>query len=323
MADNLNLRRVLTNALFSPIRESNSWSGSVQRTPSLHALRAFEAAARLGSFARASDGLGLTPSAISHQIRALEKHFGRPLFVRAGRQVILTTDGERLLAALSQAFNIIHEACAELSPPARKQDLRVHCTPSFAAKWLGPRLPRFLAQNPAINIRLSSNAEPLDLLHHDELDIVIAYGAVRKSAGLTVQSLGSEEIAALCSPAYATAHAKALDVARATHLESSLSPVRWADWFRLNGQRMPAAAAGPAFDRGSLVVAAAVQGLGVALETVRFAEAELAAGSLVRFGGERFRSIHRDMHFLCYRTGDQNALKVRKFCEWVMAESIV
>ncbi|MFX9058102.1 transcriptional regulator, partial [Acinetobacter baumannii] len=71
----------------------------------------------------------------------MEKHFGRPLFMRAGRQVILTTDGERLLAALSQAFNTIHAACAELSPPVRKQDLRVHCTPSFAAKWLGPRLP--------------------------------------------------------------------------------------------------------------------------------------------------------------------------------------
>lgn len=292
----------------------------MQRTPSLHALRAFEAAARLGSFARASEDLRLTPSAISHQIRALEKHFGRPLFVRAGRQVILTTDGERLLAALSQAFNIIHAACAELSPPVRKQDLRVHCTPSFAAKWLGPRLPRFLAQHPAINIRMSSNAEPLDLLRHDQIDIVIAYGSVLKGSGLTVRPLGSEEITALCSPAYAKAHAKAHDFEHLTRLESLLSPVRWSDWFRLNGLAMPSAAAGPSFDRGSLVVAAAVQGLGVALETLRFAEAELAAGSLVRFGGDRFRGIGREMHFLCYRTRDQNAPKVRKFCEWVLGE---
>ena len=80
----------------------------MQRTPSLHALRAFEAAARLGSFARASEELHLTPSAISHQVRALETHFGRALFLRASRQVILTPDGERLLAALSQAFSIIH-----------------------------------------------------------------------------------------------------------------------------------------------------------------------------------------------------------------------
>jgi LysR family transcriptional regulator, glycine cleavage system transcriptional activator len=295
----------------------------VLRTPSLHALRAFEAAARLGSFARASEDLRLTPSAISHQIRALETHFGRPLFVRAGRQVILTTDGERLLAALSQAFNIINSACAELSPPASKQDLRVHCTPSFAAKWLGPRLPNFLAQNPAINIRMSSNAEPIDLLQQDQIDIVIAYGAVRKTSGVTVQSLGPEEIAALCSADYAKAytHTKVQNVERVTRLESSLSPVRWSDWFRLNGLRLPHAAVGPSFDRGSLVVAAAVQGLGVALETVRFAEAEIAAGSLVRFGGERFQSIRRDMHFLCCRTHEQTSPKIQKFREWVLAET--
>lgn len=295
----------------------------MQRIPSLHALRAFEAAARLGSFARASEQLRLTPSAISHQIRALEQHFGRPLFVRAGRQVILTTDGERLLAALSQAFNIIHAACAELSPATSKQDLRVHCTPSFAAKWLGPRLPSFLAHNSAINIRMSSSAEPFDLLRHDEIDIVVAYGSVRKNSGLTVQPLGTEEIAALCSAEYAKAHSpsKAHNVERMTRLDSSLSPVRWSDWFRLNGLAIPTAPSGPSFDRGSLVVAAAVQGLGVALETLRFAEAELVAGSLVRFGGDDFRSIRREMHFLCFRTRDQSAPKIRKFCNWVLAEA--
>lgn len=293
----------------------------MQRIPSLHALRAFEVAARLGSFARASEELRLTPSAISHQIRALEKHFRRPLFVRAGRQVILTTDGERLLTALSQAFGIISSACTEMSPPVRKQDLRVHCTPSFAAKWLGPRLPNFLAQNPTINIRMSSNAEPLDLLRHDQIDIIVAFGSVLKKPGLTVRPLGLEEITALCSAEYAKAHSKAHDFERVNRLESSLSPVRWSDWFRLNGLSTPAAASGPSFDRGSLVVAAAVQGLGIALETLRFAEAELAAGSLVRFGGERFRGIRREMHFLCYRTRDQNSPKVRKFCEWVLAEA--
>ena len=178
----------------------------MQRTPSLHALRAFEAAARLGGFARASEELHLTPSAISHQVRALETHFGRALFVRASRQVILTPEGERLLAALSQAFGTIQAVCAELSPPARKQDLSVHCTPSFAAKWLGPRLPSFMTQHPGINIRLSTNAEPLDLLRHEQIDVVIAYGSVRKSSAVTARSLGHEEIAALCSPDFARAN---------------------------------------------------------------------------------------------------------------------
>ena len=297
----------------------------MQRTPSLHALRAFEAAARLGSFARASEELHLTPSAISHQVRALEKHFGRAMFVRASRHVILTTDGERLLAALSQAFNTIHAVCAEMSPPARTQGLSVHCTPSFAAKWLGPRLPSFLAQHPSINIRLSSNAEPLDLLRHENIDVVVSYGTVRKCSGITTRSLGDEEIAALCSPDFALANnpIRAKDFERVVRLESSFSPVRWSDWFALNNLQIPKSQTGPSFDRGSLVVAAAVQGLGVALETLRFAQTEVDAGSLVRFGGQRFSSIQREMHFLCCRTRDQSVPKIRRFCEWILGEAAV
>lgn len=157
----------------------------------------------------------------------------------------------------------------------------------------------------------------------EKIDIIVAYGAVRKSLGLMVQPLGAEEITALCSAEYAKAqlHSKVQDFERATRLESSLSPVRWSDWLRLNGLAMSTAPSGPTFDRGSLVVAAAVQGLGVALETQRFAEAELASGSLVRFGGDRFRGIRREMHFLCYRTREQNTPKIRKFCEWLLAES--
>ncbi|MGU3538946.1 LysR substrate-binding domain-containing protein [Methylobacterium sp. A54F] len=304
----------------------------MQQTPSLHALRAFEAAARLGSFARASEELHLTPSAISHQVRALEQHFGRALFLRASRQVILTPDGERLLAVLSQAFGAIHAVCAEFSPPAHARDLAVHCTPSFAAKWLGPRLPGFIASQPGINIRLSSSAEPIDLLRQEEIDVVIAYGAAPRGAGLTTRSLGEEEIAALCSPDFARDFAQNFardDEAEGSagfrslvRLESSFSPVRWSDWFALNGLPMPVSRTGPSFDRGSLVVSAAVQGLGVALETLRFARPELEAGLLVPFGGARYRNIRREMHFLCCRTRDQDSTKVRAFREWILGESL-
>ncbi|GJD57587.1 LysR substrate-binding domain-containing protein [Methylobacterium dankookense] len=295
----------------------------MQHLPSLHALRAFEAAARLGSFARAGEELRLTPSAISHQVRALEQHLGRPLFVRANRQVLLTPEGERLLAVLSQAFGAIRAVCAEISPPARTRELAVHCTPSFAAKWLGPRLPGFIARQPAINIRMSSNAEPLDLLRHDEIDVVISYGAAAKESGLTTHTLGFEEIAALCSPAFDRAHQVAAleDFEALVRLESSFSPVRWSDWFALNRLPMPASRTGPAFDRGSLVISAAAQGLGLALESLCFAQAEIDAGLLVRFGGDRFESIRRNMHFLTYRTRDESAPKIRHFCEWIIGEA--
>ena len=293
----------------------------MSRSPSLHALRAFEAAARVSSFARASEELHLSPSAVSHQVRALEQHFGRPLFVRANRQVSLTPDGERLFVVLTQAFSSIHGICAELSPPEQAQGLSVHCTPSFAAKWLGPRLPSFIAQHPEIHIRLSSNAEPFDLMRHEGIDIAIAYGTAPHRPGLTTQSLGQEELVALCSPEFAQSNdsTDASILEKVICLDSSFSPVRWPDWFALNGLPLPTSRNGPSFDRGSLVVAAAVQGLGVALETLRFAQAEVDDGSLVRFGGDSVRSIKRDLHFLCYRTRDQDSAKVQKFRQWILA----
>ena len=292
----------------------------MRRIPSFPALRAFEAAARLGSFARASEELRLTPSAVSHQVRALEQHLGRALFRRANRQATPTADGERLLAGLSDAFDAIEAACAELSPPAATS-LAVHCTPSFAAKWLAPRLPAFMDANPAIGIRLSSGADPIDLGRHAEIDILIAYGRPPQGAGLVVVSLGSEEIAALCTPALARRRAIGADaIGRLARLESSFSPVRWADWFTLNGLPPPKARAGPAFDRGSLVIAAAVQGLGIALESLRFAQDEVDAGQLVRLGDGRFKSIRKDLHFLCYRERDETSQKIKSFRHWILRE---
>ncbi|MDE4910638.1 LysR substrate-binding domain-containing protein [Methylobacterium sp. 092160098-2] len=286
----------------------------MRRIPSFPALRAFEAAARLGSFARASEELHLTPSAVSHQIRALERWFGRALFRRANRQATLTADGQRLLAGLSSAFDAIEAVCAELSPPP-PSSLAVHCTPSFAAKWLGPRLPAFVETHPGIAIRLSTSADPLDLARHEEIDILIAYGRPPRGPGLTVESLGPEEIAALCTPEVARAAGWA---GAFTRLDSSFSPIRWPDWFAHNGLPVPTGASGAAFDRGSLVISAAVQGLGVALETLRFARDELAAGQLVRLGAGRFESLSRDLHFICYRERDGALEKIRAFRRWLL-----
>ena len=293
----------------------------MRRIPSFPSLRAFEAAGRLGSFARASEELCLTPSAVSHQIRALERHLGRALFRRENRQANLTADGERLLAGLSRAFDGIESACAELMP-AGGTSLSVHCTPSFAAAWLGPRLPGFVEANPAIAIRLSSGAEPVDLMRHGEIDVLIAYGHAPKGAGLRVESLGQEEIAALCRPELAreAADLSPESIAGLTWLESSFSPVRWADWFIRNGLTPPRSRSGPAFDRGSLVISAAAQGLGVALETLRFAQGEVDAGRLVRLGEGRCEGIRRDLHFLCWRARDDDAPGIRRFREWILEE---
>jgi LysR family transcriptional regulator, glycine cleavage system transcriptional activator len=293
----------------------------MRRLPPFSALRAFEAAARLGSFAAAGGELHQTPSAISHQVRALEAWFDRPLFVRSIRRVTLTADGDRLLGELSAAFDQIEDACTALRPSAARSSLSVHCAPSFASKWLGPRLPRFIQAHPAITIGLSSSAEPVDLKSHTDVDIDITYGAPPARAGVVVESLGSEPTLPLAAPQLfnGSPPARPRDLARFTLIDSKLNPVQWADWCKLNGLKLPPSAR-PSFDRGSLAVAAAADGLGIALETSRFAEAELARGELLAIDGPAFRRIERETHFLCYRKTNEERATIVVFKQWLTAE---
>jgi LysR family glycine cleavage system transcriptional activator len=292
----------------------------MRRLPSFHALRAFEAAARLESFLLASAELRLTPSAISHQVRGLERHFGRPLFLRRNRQVTLTEAGRRLLTRLSPAFDAIEAACAELRPAPGAGALALHCVPSFASKFLGSRLPAFLKAHPEVGLHLSASADAIDLARQEEFDLAIAYGTPPTAPGIVVEPLGRERIVALAAPALATT--LRLDdprgLAEVALIESVRNPVRWPEWFQLNGLPLPMGGARPSFDRGALAVSAAVQGLGLALESTRFAQQELAAGELVILGGARFRPIEREMHFLCYRAARRALPKIAAFRRWLL-----
>ena len=131
---------------------------------------------------------------------------------------------------------------------------------------------------PGLTIRMSSSAEPVDMLKEEELDVAIAYGSVRRQAGVVVEALGAERTAPLASPTLVGKRFKREDIAKLTLIESKLNPVRWRDWFKENDLKMPDRPQ-PSFDRAALVLAAAVDGLGVALESVRFAERELATAN--------------------------------------------
>jgi LysR family glycine cleavage system transcriptional activator len=291
----------------------------MRRVPSFSALRAFEAAARLGSFSLACQELHLTPSAVSHQVRSLEGYFGHPLFIRHNRHNELTADGQRLLTSLSPAFDAIEVACSELSPSPRKKSLAIHCSPSFASKWLGPRLPDFMRQHPSIAIRLSSGAEPIELVGSEAIDAAVTYGGVLEWPGLITEPLGPEEVSAFCTLAMAAEFGSA-DLSRLADLaliESLVSPVRWSDWFVANGLKRPPVRGAPSFDRGALAISAARQGLGVALESRRFAHEELAAGELVPLGGDRFHRVTADLHWLSYRSGKKSANIIAPFRGWL------
>ncbi|MBA3623398.1 MAG: LysR family transcriptional regulator [Methylibium sp.] len=293
----------------------------MRRLPSFFSLRAFEAAARLGSFRRAGEELHQTPSAISHQVRSLESWFDRPLFVRQTRRVTLTAEGQRLLDRLTPAFDCIEEACAELRAPEQKLELAVHCAPSFAAKWLSPRLAHFMQAHPGITIRVSSSAEPADLQRVEDIDIDIAYGLPPAQPGVVVEALGREITMPMCSPRLIDGRGPIApaDLTQFTWIESPLNPVQWADWCALNGLKLTDRAR-PSFDRGSLAIAAAADGLGIALETTRFAQGELARGELVVLDGPGFRRIEREMHFLCYRKAERDSREIAAFREWLGAE---
>lgn len=295
----------------------------MRKLPSFSALRAFEAAARLGGFAHAAKALHLTPSAVSHQVKALEGYLQRELFLRRNRRVVLTEDGTRLYQSLTRAFDTIEAACSALSPQSSISTLSVHCTPSFASKWLGPRLPSFIKQHADIRLQFSSTADPIDLVRRSDLDIAIAYAAPFRQPGIEVIPLGLERIAVLCAPSLADSlsdpHSSAWH--KVNLIESVLSPVKWEDWFALEGIDKHLLSSRSAFDRGALSIAAAAQGLGVALESTRFAEAEISRGELVEPGDGALRHVQREAHFLCYRENQKSEYKIKAFRSWLLHQT--
>ena len=289
----------------------------MRRIPNFVLLRAFEAAARLESFTLAAEELHLTQSAISHQVKELEAYFGLALFHRRNRRVETTAEGRRLFDSLGRVFDVIEAACSEVALAPQAQVLVVHCAPSLAVKWLGPRLPKFMQAHPDITIRLSSGAEPIDLTRLHEVDIAISYGMAVERPGLQVFALGTERIVPMCSPTMLRDGVPLVDqVAAFTLIDSQLSRVTWRDWFMLNGLDFPNKPR-PSFDRGALAISAAVDGMGIALETTRLAEREFARGELVEFGAGTFQPFLRETHFLSYRTNERNLEKVKLFRHWL------
>ena len=228
----------------------------------LSILRAFEAAGRTGSFRSAATELGLTPSAVSHAIRKLEQTLGASLFARDNRVVQLTPEGEALMRHVGRAFEELRRGL-EMVSTRGSQFLRLHSAPSFAAQWLTPRLARFLRDHPGIEVRLAAGTDYTRFLN-DEFDADILYGLPRQE-GFVVVPLGEETVTPLCTPDLARAIRTPMDLFRQVLIESETKQVRWSDWFARNGLPAPRPQ-GVRFDRSFLAIAAAVEGLGVALE---------------------------------------------------------
>ncbi len=287
------------------------------RNVSLSAVRAFEAAARNGSFRAAALELNLSPSAVSHAVANLEQALGTVLFERTGRVVRLSPGGETLMRYVGAAFEQLRLGVESVSNRG-PQLLRLHSAPSFAAQCLTPRLARFLAAYPDIVVRLAASTD-YPLFSSDEFDADIVYGPVR-GEGLELLPLGVETVTPLCSPSFEEQLRTPEDLLRLVLIQSDRKQVRWPDWFGENGLASPLDGTGMRFDRSFLAIAAAADGLGVALESTRLAERELASGRLVAPLIGSARNIRYVGHHLVYPRAGSKRRTVRTFAEWLVAE---
>ena len=282
----------------------------------LSGLRAFEAAARSGSFRAAATELGLTPGAVSHAIRGFEDQIGTVLFERDGRNVRLNPAGHELLRRVSSAFDELRHGL-EVAGARSSNLLRLHCAPSLAAQWLMPRLRKLIAAHPDLEVRLSAGVD-YPRFRNDEFDADICYGPPRQE-GMLVLPLGEEIVRPMCAPSLAGAIREPADLLRLPLIESEQKRVRWNAWFAANGLSAPGPG-GFRFDRSFMAIAAAADGLGVTLESVRLAERELARGQLVAPLVGRAEDVTYVGHYLVYPPQAKHRRSVRMFADWMVGE---
>jgi len=288
----------------------------VLKDVSLSTVKAFESAARHGSFRSAASELNLSPSAISHAILKLEQALGTNLFEREGRLVRLSSDGETLMLHVGLAFDELRRGM-ELVSNRGPDLLRLHLAPSFAAQWLSPRLSPFLSSHPGVEVRLAASTDYARFVN-DEFDADIVYGPSR-AEGVVSVPLGVETVMPLCSPEFAQRITKIEDLGAGVLIQSDLKRVRWSDWFKANGKE-PLVPHGARFDRSFLAIAAACDGLGVALESTRLAEKELKIGRIVAPLAGRAQDVEYIGHYLVYPRAWRQRRAVRVFTEWLLDE---
>ncbi|MEQ9344972.1 MAG: transcriptional regulator GcvA [Thalassospira sp.] len=286
--------------------------------PPLATLRAFEAAARHQSFKKAAAEIGVTPTAISHQMRLLEDTLGVRLFDRKPRQVILTPAGQELYPVLRDGFASFATAIDRVQKRKVRKSLTVSVLPSFAGKWLLPRLAGFQAIYPDIHLRLHTSTEIVDLAS-GVADAAIRYGRGHYP-GLETQTLFREHYIPVCSPTLGIAQIEDLQDATLLHLEwlnvDEVTPT-WERWAMVAGVQNLNLSGGISFTDDTLAIQAAIAGQGIVLASREMVVAELKSGLLVQPFGPELKG--HGYHLLHARQGNHPA-EVAAFGDWIRAE---
>jgi LysR family glycine cleavage system transcriptional activator len=278
----------------------------------LHTLEAFVIAARTQSFKQAAAELHLTPSAVSHQIKALETHLGFALFRRLNRELRLSAAGREYLHVVEDSLSRLREQGERLHNRHRRPRLRISLGPFIANEILLPALPEFRRLHPQIDLVIETDLRPKDLMRED-IDIALRFGngdwpEVRAVRLLTVTA------APVCAPRIAPRRATAKTLAAMTRLESSPMPQGWSQWSRLAKVTLPAAGDAIWFDSYLALLQAAEKGLGVALGMHPVIDHWLAAGRLVAPWGYRVGIPYS--YYLLHRPQDASRPEVLQFLAW-------
>ncbi|HHX4054011.1 MAG: LysR substrate-binding domain-containing protein [Burkholderia contaminans] len=257
--------------------------------PGTRALRTFDAAARHLNFSRAADEVGLTPAAVSHQIKEIEAQLDMALFVRTSRSIRLTPAGVVLAAAAAEALAGLQRATARARRVAREQtELRVSVGARFATHWLLPRMPRFRAEHPAFELSFDITDRLRDF-DDDDIDVAIRYGTGR-DRDACAQRLFDTSVVAICSPALLSAGPplrKPRDLLRHTlcHVDCEVDGVtwpRWSAWMAAAGVDGFDDSRCVSFPDSSHVVQAVTDGTAIGLAEPRMIARDLAEGRVVQ-----------------------------------------
>lgn len=292
-----------------------------RKIPSTHALSAFESAARHQSFTKAADDLAVTQSAICRQIAALEDFVGVKLFRRSHRGVTLTEAGVAYSRKVTTRLDEVERDALELmAKGGQGGTLELGVVPTFATKWLLPRMPRFSALHPDITVNLSVRTRPF-LFDETALDAAIHAGRTIWP-GTEGSFLLQEKLIAVCSPklvSHGIGAEHALDWRHLTLLQISTRPYLWRDWFQSGDIAMGKALTGPRFELFSMAAEAAVHGMGVALIPRLLIEEELKRGVLVPISNHDYQS-DLSYHMIYPEQKSENSVLSAFRC-WIEAEA--
>lgn len=296
------------------------------RLPSLDLLKGFEVAARELSFTRAADELFLTQSALSRQIQTLEEQIGTQLFERKHRELRLTDAGQVLQVAAKAMLDDLAHAIAKIRREQMEQPLTVSTNMPFASLWLIPRLARFRARFPSIDVFISADNRIVDL-DRERIDLAVRYVA-EAAAPPGSQRLFGERLLPVCSPALAADRSRPLDSPQdlerhvLLHIDDERGRypwLNWSAWLAANGIRELSPAGSLRFNHFDQVMQAALDGQGIALGRVPLIDSLLTQGRLVAPFRNRYATSRA--YFVIRAAGAETRPEAQAFVDWLIEEA--